>query len=64
VATTCKTPNETRARERSTTLAWEKEKTNAHHLEEQLTATQGIVIPWDDEDDHCVDIVLVAHVHA
>jgi hypothetical protein len=29
----------------TTTLAWEKEKTIAHHLEQQLTVAQGIALP-------------------
>jgi hypothetical protein len=37
-----KTLDEARAREHTAALAWEKEKTIAHHLEQQLTAAQGI----------------------
>jgi hypothetical protein len=44
VAAVCKTLDETRAHERAATLAWEKEKTNARHPEQQLAATQEIVI--------------------
>jgi hypothetical protein len=53
-----------------TALAWEKKKTIARHLEQQLTAAQGITIPQDDDDDRSVDVgsnpdaALTAHLHA
>jgi hypothetical protein len=65
-----KTLDEARARERATALAWEKEKTIARHLEQQLAAAQGITIPQDDDDDRSVDAgsnpdaALTAHLHA
>jgi hypothetical protein len=70
VAATCKTLDEARARERAAALAWEKEKTIACHLEQQLTAAQGITIPQDDDDDRFIDTgsnpdaALTAHLHA
>jgi hypothetical protein len=65
-----KTLNEARARKHIAALIWEKEKTTAHHLEQQLTVGQGIEIPQDDDDDRSVDTssnpeaALVAHLHA
>jgi hypothetical protein len=62
--------DEARARERAAALAWEKEKTIARHLEQQLAAAQGITIPQDDNDDRSVDVssnpdaALTAHLHA
>jgi hypothetical protein len=50
-----KTLEEAWAREHAATLAWEKEKSIAHHLEQQLTAAQGIAIPQDDNDDSSID---------
>jgi hypothetical protein len=53
----------------TTTLAWKEEKTIARHLEQQLTAAQGIAIPQDDDDDRSVDVssnpdaALTAHLH-
>jgi hypothetical protein len=70
VAVAHKALDEARVRERAATLTWEKEKTNAHHLEQQLATAHGIVIPQDDDDDRSVDAgsnpdtVLVAHLHA
>jgi hypothetical protein len=70
VAATRKTLDEARARERAATLSWEKEKTIACHLEQQLTAAQGITIAQDDDDDRSVDTgsnpdaALTAHLHA
>jgi hypothetical protein len=70
VAAARKTLDEARARERAAALAWEKEKTIAHHLEQQLAAAQGITIPQDDDDDRSVDVAsnpdaaLTAHLHA
>jgi hypothetical protein len=70
VAAARKTLTEERARERAAALAWEKEKTIAHHLEQQLAAAQGIVIPQDDNDHRSVnagpnpDAALTAHLHA
>jgi hypothetical protein len=70
VAAARKTLDEARARERAATLAWEKEKTIDHHLEQQLTAAQVITIPQDDDDDRSVDAgsnpdaALTAHLHA
>jgi hypothetical protein len=55
---------------RAAALAWEKEKTIARHLEQQLAAAQGIMIPQDDDDDRSVDAgsnpdaTLTAHLHA
>jgi hypothetical protein len=69
VAAACKTLDEARARERSSTLAWEKEKTITHHLEQQLVTVQGIMIPQDDDDDHSIDAgsnldaALIAHLY-
>jgi hypothetical protein len=69
VAAARKTLDETRMCERVAALAWEQEKTNARHLEQQLVAAQGIVIPQDD-DDRSIDIgsnpdaTLTAHLHA
>jgi hypothetical protein len=40
-----KTLDEARAREHAAALSWEKEKTLYCHLEQQLTAAQGIMIP-------------------
>ncbi len=70
VAAARKTLDEARARERAAALAWEKEKTIARHLEQQLAAAQGITIPQDDDDDRSVDAgsnlnaALTAHLHA
>jgi hypothetical protein len=70
VAAARKTLDEARARERAAALTWEKEKTITRHLEQQLTAAQGITIPQDDDDDHSVDVgsnpdaVLTTHLHA
>jgi hypothetical protein len=55
VATALKTLDEARARECAAALAWEKEKIIARHLEQQLTAAQGITIPQDDDDDRSID---------
>jgi hypothetical protein len=69
VAAARKTLDEARACERAAALAWEKEKTIARHLEQQLTATQGIPIPQDDDDDGSVDVssnsdtALTVHLH-
>jgi hypothetical protein len=71
VAPARKILDEARACERTVILAWEKEKTIAHHLQQQqLTATQGIVIPQDDDDDCSIDAgsnpdaTLTVHLHA
>jgi hypothetical protein len=45
VAAARKTLVEAQARERAAALAWEKEQIIAYHLEQQLTAAQGITIP-------------------
>jgi hypothetical protein len=45
MAIACKTLDEAQTCERTATLAWENKKTTAHHLEQQLTAAQGITIP-------------------
>jgi hypothetical protein len=45
VVATRKTLDEAWAYEHTATLTWEKEKIIARHLEQQLTATQGITIP-------------------
>jgi hypothetical protein len=69
VAAARKTLDEARACECTAALAWEKEKTIAHHLEQQLTAAQGITIPQDDDDNRSVnvgsnpDATLTAHLH-
>jgi hypothetical protein len=69
VAAARKTLDEARACERAAALAWEKEKTIARHLEQQLTAAQGIPIPQDDDDDGFVDVgsnsdtALTVHLH-
>jgi hypothetical protein len=70
VAAARKTLDEAQARECAVALAWEKEKTIARHLEQQLTAVQGITIPQDDDDDRSIDAgsnpdaALTAHLHA
>jgi hypothetical protein len=70
VAATQKTLDEARVRECAAALTWEKEKTITRHLEQQLTAAQGITIPQDDDDDCSVDVgsnpdaALTAHLHA
>jgi hypothetical protein len=70
VATARKTLDEAQASERVAALAWQKEKTIASHLEQQLTAAQGIAIPQDEDDDRSVDAgsnpntTLTAHLHA
>jgi hypothetical protein len=70
VAAARKTLDEARAREHAAALAWEKEKTIAHHLEQQLVAAQGITIPQDDDDDRSIDAgsnpdaALTVHLHA
>jgi hypothetical protein len=70
VAAARKTLDEARACEHAATLAWEKEKTLAHHLKQQLTAAQGIMMPQDDADDRSIDAgsnpdaALTAHLHA
>jgi hypothetical protein len=69
VAASLKTLDEARARERAAALAWEKEKTIARHLEQQLAAAQGITIHQDDDDDRSVDVgsnpdaALTSHLH-
>jgi hypothetical protein len=69
VAVARKTLDEARACERTAALTWEKEKTIARHLEQQLAAAQGITIPQDDDDDRSVDAgsnpdaALTAHLH-
>jgi hypothetical protein len=70
MAATRKTLDEARVREHAAALAWEKEKTIAYHLEQQLAAAEGITMPQDDEDDRSIDAVsnpdaaLTAHLHA
>jgi hypothetical protein len=70
MAATCKTLDEARACEHAIALAWEKEKTITRHLEQQLTTTEGIMIPQDDDGNHSVDAgsnpdaILTAHQHA
>jgi hypothetical protein len=70
VAAARKTLDEARPRERTAALTWEKEKTIARHLEQQLAAAQGITIPQDDDDDRSVDTgsnpdaALTPHLHA
>jgi hypothetical protein len=70
VAAARKTPDEAPVCERAVAFAWEKEKTIARHLEQQLTAAQGITIPQDDDDYRSVDVgsnpdaALTAHMHA
>jgi hypothetical protein len=69
VAAASKTLDEAWEREQPASLAWEKKKTIARHLEQQLTATQGIAIPQGDDDDHSVDAgsnlnaALTVHLH-
>jgi hypothetical protein len=64
------TLDEAWAREHTTVLAWEEEKTITHHLQQQLAAAQGIVIPQDDDDDRSINAFsnlnapLTAHLHA
>jgi hypothetical protein len=55
MATTRKTLDKAHAAKCAFTLAWEKENTNTCHLEQQLAATQGIVIPQDNDDDRSID---------
>jgi hypothetical protein len=70
VAASRKTLDEARARKRAAALTWEKKKTIAHHLEQQLAAAQGITIPQDNDDDCSVDVgsnpdaALTTHLHA
>jgi hypothetical protein len=70
VTAACKTLDEARARECATSLAWEKKKTIARHLKQQLIAAQGITLPHDDNDDRSInagsnpDATLTAHLHA
>jgi hypothetical protein len=65
-----KTLDEAQARKHTVALSWEKEKIIACHLEQQLTAIQGIVIPQDNNDDRSVDTgsnpntALIVHLHA
>jgi hypothetical protein len=65
-----KTLDEACAREHAAALTWEKEKTIARHLEQQLAVAQGIVIPQDDDDDRSIDTgsnpdaTLALHLHA
>jgi hypothetical protein len=69
VADAHKTLDEARTCERAAALDWEKEKTIARHLEQQLAAAQGITIPQDDDDDRSIDAgsnpdaALTAHLH-
>jgi hypothetical protein len=69
MATARKTLDEARARELAVTLAWEKAKTIARHLEQQLVAAQGNVIPQDDDDNRSIDVgsnpdaALTTHLH-
>jgi hypothetical protein len=69
VAAARKTLDEAPARERATALAWEKEKTITHRLEQQLTAAQGIAIPQDNDDDRSInagsnpDAALTMYLH-
>jgi hypothetical protein len=61
--------DEPRVREHTNALTWEREKTIAHHLEQQLAAAQGIVTPQDDNDDHSIDagsnpnVAFIMHLH-
>jgi hypothetical protein len=70
VAIARNTLDEARVRKRATALAWEKGKTIARHLEQQLTTVQGIMIPQDDGDDRSTnvgsnpDAALTVHLHA
>jgi phage/plasmid-associated DNA primase len=47
VAAARKTLDQAWAREHADGLAWEKEKTIARHLEQQLAAAQEVVLPQD-----------------
>jgi hypothetical protein len=64
-----KTLDVARTCEHAAALAWEKEKTITHHLEQQLAAAQGITIPQDDDDDRSADAssnpdaALTTHLH-
>jgi hypothetical protein len=62
------TLDEAWAREHATALAWEEEKTIAHHLQQQLAAAQGIAIPQDDDRSinafSNLNAPLTAHLHA
>jgi hypothetical protein len=40
-----KTLDEARVHKHATALTWEKEKTIAHHMEQQFIVAQGIVVP-------------------
>jgi hypothetical protein len=67
-ATVERTLDEAWAREHATALAWEEEKTIAHHLQQQLAAAQGIAIPQDDDRSinafSNLNAPLTAHLHA
>jgi hypothetical protein len=69
VAVVRKALDEAHVHERAATIAWEKEKIIAHHLEQQLAAAQGIVVPQHDDDDHSInvgsnsDTTLAMHLH-
>jgi hypothetical protein len=69
MATARKTLDEARAHELAVTLAWEKEKTIARHLEQQLVAAQENAIPQDDDDNRSIDVssnpdaALTTHLH-
>jgi pyruvate/2-oxoglutarate dehydrogenase complex dihydrolipoamide acyltransferase (E2) component len=69
VAAARKTLDEARTRERAAALTWEKGKTIACHLEQQLAAAQGITIPQDDDNDRFIDVgsnpdaALTVHLH-
>jgi hypothetical protein len=70
MAAACKTLDETRTCKHVPALTWEKEKTIARHLEQQLAAAQGITIPQDDDEDHSINAgsnpnaALTPHLHA
>jgi hypothetical protein len=55
MATARKTLDEVRVHECTTALAWEKEKTITRHLEQHLTASQGIMVPQEEDVDRSID---------
>jgi hypothetical protein len=69
MAAACNTLDDAWVHERAAALTWEKEKTIAHYLEQQLTAAHRITIPQDDDNDPSVDAdsnpdaALAAHLH-
>jgi hypothetical protein len=69
VAAARKTLDKAWAREHASALAWEKENSIVHHLEQQLAAAQRITIPQDNDDDRSTNAgsnsiaALATHLH-